>query len=107
MVFEIEIISPTPLSNPHHTNIHNHLNIDIDEEDLLPYTLMLLEYVCNNLMINGRIESWIVIVDWSDVWVTSLPTSKLGTIYYAFYKYFIIYRDYDHYYATEVPMQAG
>ena len=41
---------------------------------------MTLEYVCNNVMVPGKVENWIVIADCSDVWVTQIPTTKLQTM---------------------------
>ena len=36
---------------------------DVEEEDFMAYTIMILEYVCKHGLIPGKVENWVVIVD--------------------------------------------
>lgn len=53
---------------------------DVEEEDFMAYTIMILEHVWKHGLIPGKVENWVVIVDWAELGLTELPISKVKTI---------------------------
>ena len=58
-------------------NVKTLLNTKIDDETLLRTTLAVVYYALEHGTRSGAVENWFVILDWKDVGVTQIPTSKL------------------------------
>ena len=46
-------------------------------EQLNDLAIFYFDFIVNNLLLPGKVESWFVIMDLKDVGVTNLPVSKI------------------------------
>ena len=49
----------------------------IELEDLALVATFLFEWIVENMLVPGRIETWILLIDMDDVGISNLPNEKL------------------------------
>ena len=56
------------------------IDTETDEEILTRYTLVVMGYAIEHAMRPGYIENWLIIVDFTDVGISQIPTTRLKII---------------------------
>lgn len=52
-------------------------NSDFDLEDLQQFSLFLFDWIYNNMLLPGRVETWMILMDLNGVGITNIPMKKL------------------------------
>ena len=58
-------------------NVRRMVDVEYPIEQINAATAFFCDFVVKKLLIPGRVENWIMIIDLNDVGVTSLPVKKV------------------------------
>ena len=53
---------------------------EIEEEDILRFTIFMIEWIIKNALVPGRVENWFVILDWANLGFTKIPRGKMRKV---------------------------
>lgn len=56
------------------------LKSEIEEEEILRYTIFIIEWLLHNAMVPGKVENWFVIVDCANLGFTKIPRAKMRRV---------------------------
>ena len=53
---------------------------EIEEEDILRYTIFMIEWIIKNALVPGRVENWFVIIDCANLGFAKIPRGKMRKV---------------------------
>lgn len=54
------------------------LGLKIDDEAIIQYTIMMMEYLVEKALVPGKVENWFVLIDCANMGLTKLPRKKIS-----------------------------
>ena len=56
------------------------LKSEMEEDDILRYTIYIIEWAIKNALVPGRVENWFVIIDWANLGFIKIPRGKMRKV---------------------------